>query len=383
MSLEQLTLSDEQVQDIVASLITSGNNADTVYDDVNDTLTVSLTDSISVNTLEATQSITDPEGNTVTSLSDPVRVTEEASTFAEPNVTITQTNTEKVNGSIALKSPEIIDDVEDGDTTTKSTNWDGWNSFNASVTAQQNTVISGSHTLECSVSNANGNVSAQNSNGTTKDLDVTIQIGSDTGNSGDKIGIDIQGPSGTNSIGLLSFNDGGGDVDFNGSRVLTSWSANTNYSVSFNFDFATDEVNITINGSDKGTFAFTDSSTNWGLLVINNDTSSSGNTRSVFIDDVIAGKNATFGDVLTKFDSGAPADIDSYDLATFQRTLDGETVTIDVEDSSGTVLKSDISKDTDISDIATSTDVQLRANLSRNDTANNPTVDYLARRFVR
>jgi hypothetical protein len=71
MSLEQLTLSDEQVQDIVASLITSGDNADAVYDDANDTLTVSLSDSISVNTLEAAdgafnESITDPSGTTIT-----------------------------------------------------------------------------------------------------------------------------------------------------------------------------------------------------------------------------------------------------------------------------------------------------------------------------
>jgi len=58
MPLEQLTLSDEQVQDIVASLITSGNNTDAVYDDVNDTLTVSLSNSISVGDLEATGSVT-------------------------------------------------------------------------------------------------------------------------------------------------------------------------------------------------------------------------------------------------------------------------------------------------------------------------------------
>jgi len=69
MSLEQLTLSDEQVQDIVASLITSGNNANAVYDDTNDTLTVSLSNSISVNTLEANRGVTvnnsgtDPSSN--------------------------------------------------------------------------------------------------------------------------------------------------------------------------------------------------------------------------------------------------------------------------------------------------------------------------------
>jgi len=57
MPLKQLTLSDEQVQDIVASLITGGGGSDVAYDDINDTLTVSLSDSISVNTLEATSTI--------------------------------------------------------------------------------------------------------------------------------------------------------------------------------------------------------------------------------------------------------------------------------------------------------------------------------------
>jgi len=67
MSLEQLTPSDEQVQDIVASLIASGDNADAVYDDVNDTLTISLSESVSVNTLEATA---EPGNPTFTTLSD-------------------------------------------------------------------------------------------------------------------------------------------------------------------------------------------------------------------------------------------------------------------------------------------------------------------------
>jgi len=64
MSLEQLALSDEQVQDIVASLITGGGGSDVLYDDGNDTLTVSLSDSISVNTLEATDSINNADLST-------------------------------------------------------------------------------------------------------------------------------------------------------------------------------------------------------------------------------------------------------------------------------------------------------------------------------
>lgn len=49
---------DESVQDTVAQLINQAANTDVVYNDANDTLTVSLTDSVSVNTLEAQQTAT-------------------------------------------------------------------------------------------------------------------------------------------------------------------------------------------------------------------------------------------------------------------------------------------------------------------------------------
>lgn len=88
------------------------------------------------------------------------------------------------------------------------------------------------------------------------------------------------------------------------------------------------------------------------------------------------------GDVLIEWDSGAPTGINSYDLATFRRTLDNETVTIDVEDGNGNVLFSDISQNFDISTIDTSKNVKLRANLSRNDSTNSPTLDYAARRYT-
>jgi len=98
MALEQITLSDEQVQDIVASLITSGSGSDVVYNDTNDTLTVSLSDSISVNTLEAddgtfNSSITDPTGTThsteLAEISDIPKL--EAITSTNNNVTVFST----------------------------------------------------------------------------------------------------------------------------------------------------------------------------------------------------------------------------------------------------------------------------------------------------
>jgi len=95
MSLEQLTLSDEQVQDIVGSLITGGGGSDVVYDDANDTLTVSLSDSISVNTLEATGSITDAANvNHTGELAD---IGDTSSIQSSGDVTVTDTQPGAVN----------------------------------------------------------------------------------------------------------------------------------------------------------------------------------------------------------------------------------------------------------------------------------------------
>jgi len=64
LTLDTSGLNTEEVQDAVASLVTAGSNLSWSYDDASDTLTVSLADSISVDTLEADDSITDPSGYT-------------------------------------------------------------------------------------------------------------------------------------------------------------------------------------------------------------------------------------------------------------------------------------------------------------------------------
>lgn len=341
-------------------------------------------DDLSPATLEATGSIIDPEGNTVTDLSQDFRFTEEASTFSESDITVTLNSTQINNGSVELLTPLVVDDFEDSDITVKAASWDGWNLDTGSLTAQSNTVISGSVSGELSVNNSSALVRAQRDTSDTVDaIKISTIIGSDVGNSNDESTVGILG-SGAGAITEVEFIDGTQNILVNGTNV-GNWTAGTTYNIEFtNIDYQNENVDIIINGTNEGTFNFIVSESELQYVFVDTSTTSSASARSVFFDDVEeGGTTATSGDALVAFDSGVPADIDSWDLATSQRTLDGETVTIDVEDSNGTVLKSDISKDTDISDIANSTDVQLRANLSRNNTANNPTVDYLARRFTR
>lgn len=90
---------------------------------------------------------------------------------------------------------------------------------------------------------------------------------------------------------------------------------------------------------------------------------------------------ATSGDALIYW--GLPSNITEWDLALFERTLDNETVTVDIEDSNGTVLHSDIHSGFDISDISSGTEIRIRANLSRADTNNNPTLDYAGLQYKR
>jgi sugar lactone lactonase YvrE len=89
----------------------------------------------------------------------------------------------------------------------------------------------------------------------------------------------------------------------------------------------------------------------------------------------------TTGDV--RVDWSAPVDIVSWDIATFQESPDGETITYDIIQQDGTVLKNNISPGEDVSDIANDKNVAIKINFSRTNSSNSPKCDYLARRYVR
>jgi len=337
--------------------------------------------SVKADALEATSSITDPEGNTFTSLSDPVRVTEEASTFNESDVTVINNDTTIKNGSIKLSGANVIEDVEDNDITVTSPNWSGWNGDTGDISAVSSPALSGTYSLEINASNNRVVVDTDRNTPTTDSFEFLAQIDSQTGNTGDSTRI----KPGKDFFGWVEFKQGNDDLiwyDGGTEHVLISYSINTTYKIRLDWNFSSNEVTIFVDGNNKGTYPM-GSVSDFDQIELDVSSTGSGGIINLYVDELKAGSKKTNGDALVSFDSGVPTDIDSWDLSTFQRTLDNETVSVDVEDSNGNVLESDISKDTDISAISTSSDVKFRANLSRNDTANNPTVDYLARRFTR
>ncbi len=77
-----------------------------------------------------------------------------------------------------------------------------------------------------------------------------------------------------------------------------------------------------------------------------------------------------------------PEDLYAWDIALFQGDSAGGTQTIDVLDDSGNVLISDIKRGESLTGIDAGTNIQLRARVEA-PTTENPSVDYLSRRFKR
>jgi hypothetical protein len=294
-----------------------------------------------VETLEVTSSITDPVGNTVIDLSQPIRVTEEAATFTESNVTVTNNGTEVSGGSISLSERNA------GSTATRASD-SGTRTDNSAVglVFLPNTDLDG---IDCEIS--------ANTTGATRSR-VVLNDGSETVL--DTVDISALSP-GDRYIHAVALSSG---VSF---RVVLDNKGS-------NFDGG-------VNRSTSPPIPSADIDITDGCFALSGNQSPS--VRGIKeITGLLSVKNNS-GDAVIAFDSGAPADIESYDLATFQRTLDSETLTVDVEDGTGTVLFSDIDRNFDISGIDTSTDIRFRANLSRNDSTNDPSLDFVARRFVR
>jgi len=81
-----------------------------------------------------------------------------------------------------------------------------------------------------------------------------------------------------------------------------------------------------------------------------------------------------------------PADIYRWDSVLFQRAEDGETVSVDVQESADggstwDTIATDVNRGQEIT-ADPANEVRFKMNLSRSDTANNPTLDAAYRRYV-
>jgi hypothetical protein len=321
---------------------------------------------------------TDGNGNlTVESQAEGPNPYDQAQTFAESGVTVTQNSIRINNGSIEL-SPGIgafPDDFEDGVDS-------GWSGDTGVLTAQTSVVLAGGQSAELTADQQNVTVTSPSVGSVIDNVGYLFQISDQTQDSRDSAWVNVYNDSGSR-LGRLEFQNSTNDIIFfNGSdNIVVSdyWSAGTTVKIEWNLDFSNNEVDIILDETNQGTFPFENPASSWDYVEVTNNSGFSGNTINLYFDNR---PDSASGNALIEWDKGVPTDIFAWDVATFTRTLDGETVTVDVEDGQGNVLLSDIDRNTDISSVAANTNVKLRVNLSRNDTANNPTLDSAYRSWL-
>ncbi len=285
----------------------------------------------------------------------PVQVLQEVIDFSESEITITHNNTTVSisNGSILLAGPfDIIPATYE-------------KSFDVSA---QDTVLRGmtfnnDGTKMYIIGDANDDVHQYS-------LSTPFDVGTAVYEKSFYVSAQTGSPCG------ITFNNDGTSMYITGGGKVYQ------YSLSTPFDVGTSAYEKSIDVSAQDTYltgvAFNNDGSKMYILGTNN--------RSVYQYSLLSSP-ALSGTAIIEWNSH-PADIKAWDLVTYQITPDGETVTVDIQESAdgGSTWVdafTNIDQNFDISTIDPTHLVRFKVNLSRVDTANNPTVDYLARRFVR
>ena len=341
----------------------------------------------------------DGNGGTVWELGGSgISFTDVAKTFTESDVTVETDRTIINNGSIEL-GDELDERFEDNDKLTDEDTWSDWytngagSHFDFSVT--NNGFIEGNYEgyLSINARSGEGVFITRTSGETTQSIEFTVRPEDDNGNSSDGYEIPFVNNNGSqnntsgNGLGQIRFVNGGGNVRWNGvgsnntgSEILSSWSTNTNYTFKMEWDFANNQVEIFESGTSRGTFNLINSDSGWDTIGFMPDTNDSNSYAEIYFDDLLVGNGVNNTGSAT-ISWPEPNDVYLWHTATFHRTLDNETVTVDILDESDNVLLSDISHRTDISSINSATNIKIRANISRNDSTNNPTLDSAYRKW--
>jgi hypothetical protein len=282
----------------------------------------------------------------------------------------------KTRGGSAALTDGVVADFEDG--TLQSTDRT-WGSFSGdSLSAQQGVVISDSWSMESDSDNQYLQHGIERSTGYSPTrFEFKVQISNQT-NTDDDVEVWIGGGGGT--MFFFRFYDNDGSIYLNGFGTnLQSWSAGTTYHVVLdNIDYANNNADIIINGTNHGNFGFSISTGNINSFSIDHATDQSGTRRQLYVDDIQTSYTSTSGTIT--FEPPIPEDVFDWASALFTRTLDSETVDvyIDEYDGSWTEIQGPISRGDKIT-ASPSNNVRLRAEISRADTSNSPSLDSIAR----
>jgi hypothetical protein len=314
----------------------------------------------------------------------PIAGKDVAETFAESDVSLSHTDTEVKTESIGLAKKDAVldavtvDDFDDGNLPSNpNPDWGDWTGDTGFFTHSSNLNGAYSGSLESDDDLIAVELTRSNRAPLSYKMDAML---TKMGGSGDFAEINIR--DGATDIATIQFRPDG-DVYLNGgSQIIGSWSANTAYSIEVVMDYENNEATFTLLGTTV-TADFENNTDATNRIRFYNDTNGTAIRRFFIFDSIQEGTNkASTGSAYVEWPE--PNDVFRWDSVTFQQTLDSETVQVDVQEDDGsgwTTIATDVSRGQDITADPESR-VRFKVTLERSDTANNPTLDAIARRWV-
>jgi len=274
-----------------------------------------------------------------------------------------------------------IDDFENGIDS-------GWSGDLANLSTTTNTVLQGSQSGLLTSSNNFVGVDYVKTVDKS-DLFLKLNFNSLAG-SGDDLAILLR--NGSSTFANIRFEDDTKEIKFfNGSSFqnVANFSKGQTLDFEIKTDFANNQVEIIINGVSKGTFSSSGSLSQWNKVLVESDTRSSGGSRDVVLDALrtskvslktsgkITEKQFTFTD--TQGNSFSPSKVGIFP----EQTLNGQSITYDLKDSTGTIVKTFNQADLNQLQSVNTTDTtfQVEANFSGNG-SQTPELEFLDVRGV-
>lgn len=252
--------------------------------------------------------------------------------------------------------------------------WNPWAGDTSNFTRDRSGAITGDFSGKLLSENDRLSVSTTHEYGIEQYFEFDTKIELDTLSINDTVEYVVTNGSGT-EIARIIFHDGAGNVEVvgaNRTEILGSWSPGSVYTFLLEWDFANDQFDLAVNGGTSTTHAMKNTSSSFAKFEAINDTVSSADTRSIWIDGLTQGPHMS-GSALVQIDR--PEFISMWSSFDFTEALNGGNVVVDVENSADdSVLVSDYVATEDISqDVVPSVTPQLRVNLSRNSYTDTPT----------
>lgn len=160
--------------------------------------------------------------------------------------------------SASHSSSTTIDDFEDGDTTTKSSDWDGWTD-STHISANSTNPLSGSQSGRILSDSNEATVSSTRSSNVTADklhADVLVE---EMASSASQDDITLQFWQGNNLLGRVEFSHDDQNIQAldSGTAVdLQPFETDTKYDINYHFDWSVDTYQVEINGDLYGPYNF-------------------------------------------------------------------------------------------------------------------------------